>query len=144
MGTEEMERGAGGVKGKETEEMDKSFLFWVLGQNFPSLCSRFATKSTFGAREVDDVHFHGWAMSGGDASLTWTERSGAGRGRSARRRQKMRFLSQVFCRVGSFCVLSFGSFPPGRRQVSRKRQMAEVVAKEPGVWEKRQRASQRS
>lgn len=70
MGTEEMERG---VKGKETEGMDRSFLFWVLGQNFPSLCSRFTAKSTFGAREVDDVHFHGSAMSGGDASLTRTE-----------------------------------------------------------------------
>lgn len=68
--------GKGGLKGKETEEMDKSFFFWVLGQNFPSLCSRLPTKSMFGAQEVDDIHFCRSAMSGGDASLTWTERCG--------------------------------------------------------------------
>lgn len=69
----EQRKWKGGVKGKE---MDKSFFFWVLGHNFPYLCSRLPTKSTFGAQEVDDVHFGRSAMSGGDASLTWTERHG--------------------------------------------------------------------
>lgn len=82
--------------------MDKSFFFWVLVQNFPSLCSRLPTKSTFGAREVDNVHFRRSAMSGGDASLTWTERRG----------------TRTFCKKKTENAVSLSSVLSGRKFAS--------------------------